>query len=94
MIMNNPVEQENDIRDMVKKGYIVRTRADAGTIEARQNNYKRFKAAKQSDAQIITTDYYLPNPEFGTGYKIIFDDGSYFRLNPLFNKDDNKISLE
>ena len=55
MILNNP--NDKTIPKMVKLGYLIRTRADEGTKEARDNDYSRFNAACQSGAQIITTDY-------------------------------------
>ncbi|MGS2760653.1 phosphatidylinositol-specific phospholipase C1-like protein [Sinomicrobium sp. M5D2P9] len=85
MIINDPYD--NRIRELVKKGYIIRTRADANTKEARQNDYTRFEAARRSGAQIITTDYYLPGRLFDSSYKVSFGDGTYFRINPLFFKE-------
>jgi hypothetical protein len=94
-IINEPDEKFDYIQKLVKTGYIVRTRADAGTIEARQGDYSRFKFAKESGAQIITTDYYLPNPKFKTGYKIFFDSGLMYRKNPILDLVDfNDIDLE
>lgn len=83
MIMNNPKKDGAYIRQLVKKGYLVRTRADANTTEARLNDYSMFKAAKESDAQVITTDYYLPSAFFKSPYRVIFKDGKYFRTNKL-----------
>lgn len=81
MILNNPEDER--IPEMVKKGYIIRTRADANTKEARDNDYSQFEAAKKSGAQIITTDYYVPGKLFTSTYHISFDDGGFVRLNPL-----------
>jgi hypothetical protein len=86
LIRNEPIRDGSKIRDLVKKGYIVRTRADANTLEARSNDYKTFKAACESGAQIITTDYYLRSQHFLSEYKISFENGRYFRINPLFSK--------
>lgn len=86
MIINDPIKDEMQIIDLVKKGYLVRTRADAETVEARNNNYARFEAAAKSGAQIISTDYYLPSRFFESNYKVIFDDKSYTRINPIGNK--------
>lgn len=80
LIMNNPVRDEERIRDLVAKGYLVRTRADAETREARAGDTRRFEAALRSGAQIISTDYYLPDPRLGTGYQVRFDDHSYHCL--------------
>ncbi|MDP2038622.1 MAG: phosphatidylinositol-specific phospholipase C1-like protein [Ignavibacteria bacterium] len=85
LIINDPIKAETQIRDLVKKGYIIRTRADAETVEARYNNYARFEAAERSGAQIISTDYYLPSRFFDSSYQVIFDDKSYTRINPLGN---------
>ena len=81
MFRNNAEDAE--ITNLVKKGYIIRTRADSDTKEARANDYSHFNAAKTSGAQIITTDYYLPSTFFNSPYQIKFDDGSYVRVNPV-----------
>ena len=86
LIMNNPVKDNAAIQELVKKGYIVRTRADADTEEARRNDKSTFEAACRSGAQIITTDYYKKSTYFPSDYSISFDGGTYFRLNPLFKK--------
>lgn len=80
-IINDPVADQEYIKDLVQKGYLIRTRADAGTNEARNNDYTRFNKAKQSGAQIITTDYYIPSKLFKSSFKVIFDDGNYIRMN-------------
>ncbi|MGY3053037.1 hypothetical protein ACVWYG_001234 [Pedobacter sp. UYEF25] len=82
MIRNNPKDPQ--IPELVKKGYIIRTRADADTQQARTNDYSDFDAAKASGAQIITTDYYQKSTHFKSDYKVSFDDETYVRKNPLF----------
>jgi len=57
VVINEPIGKEEEIRDLSEK-FMVRTRTDAGTIEARNNDYARFNSAMESKAQIITTDYY------------------------------------
>lgn len=79
-ILNDPIKQFDTIKSLVKKGYLVRTRADADTREARLNDYTKFKKAKNSGAQIITTDYYLTSTLFMSDYKVIFEDGRYERV--------------
>ncbi len=83
LIMNEAVEELSDIQKYVKEGYIVRTRADANTQEARTNDQRTFQAAKQSGAQIITTDYYQKSTHFSSDYVVHFEDGGYVRRNPL-----------
>ena len=80
-IVNEPIENEDYIKELVKKGYIVRTRTDAETKEARENNYVRFNKAVESGAQIITTDYYIPSKLFNSDYQVIFPDKSYVKKN-------------
>jgi hypothetical protein len=84
MIRNNAKDDIEEIIRLVKKGFIVRTRADADTKEARNNDYSTFEAAKTSGAQIITTDYYNADPKLGTGYKVQFEDGNYERKHPFY----------
>ena len=87
MIMNDPKRSFDRITALVKKGYIIRTRADADTFEARKNDFSRFKAACESGAQIITTDYYEKSRHFRSDYFIQFPGGKYVRENPvLLNK--------
>ena len=69
-IVNEPKENLAYIQYLVRSGYLVRTRADADTREARQNDYTRWKAALASGAHIITTDYYAPDPKLQTGYAV------------------------
>lgn len=80
-IINDPIKNENHIRELVKKGYIVRTRADSDTKEARENNYERFKKAIESGAQVITTDYYLPSKLFKSNYHVIFKNNRFFQAD-------------
>ncbi|HSI74465.1 MAG TPA: Ca2+-dependent phosphoinositide-specific phospholipase C [Lunatimonas sp.] len=67
------------MKNLVALGYMVRTRADADTREARENDYNRFEKAMESGAQVITTDYYIPSKLFKSDFKVVFDDGSYER---------------
>jgi hypothetical protein len=83
LIMNDAIKDGKAIQDLVAKGYIVRTRADADTEEARSNDKSRFVAACQSGAQIITTDYYAKSTHFPSDYIISFDGGKYIRENPI-----------
>lgn len=85
MIRNNPTLPE--IRDLVAKGYIIRTRADSDTQEARANDKTDFMAACASGAQIITTDYYRKSTHFKSDYAVSFDGGKYVRINPVVGKD-------
>jgi hypothetical protein len=67
VIKNDPIGKEEEIRALTNL-YIVRTRSDAGTLEARANDYSRWDACIHSQAQIISTDYYRPDPAIGSFY--------------------------
>jgi hypothetical protein len=64
LLRNDPIDNEIQINKLTDE-YIVRTRTDAGTLEARANNYERFNAALNSNAQILSTDYYKADPAIG-----------------------------
>lgn len=64
--IDDPRSEVQRIQHLVRQGYIVRTRADADTEEARNGNYNRLKSAIESGAQMISTDFYLPSPQAGT----------------------------
>jgi hypothetical protein len=64
LLRNEPMNHEAEINALTDE-YIVRTRSDAGTLEARKNDYARFFAALTSNAQIISTDYYKADPTIG-----------------------------
>ena len=83
-ILNDPVEQAEEIRRLVRLGYLVRTRADADTVEARQGNTQRAQAAFASGAHFISTDYYVPDTRLGTGYQVKLPGASVARWNPLW----------
>ncbi|MDX2131379.1 MAG: phosphatidylinositol-specific phospholipase C1-like protein [Planctomycetota bacterium] len=83
LIINDPVKDQARIRDLVSKGYVVRTRADADTREARAGTRERFEAAKACGAQVITTDYPIPDRKINPDYMVRFDDGGFVRENPV-----------
>ena len=83
MIINDSKKDSARIRDMVRKGYMVRTRADADTREARSNDKSGFVAACHSGAQIITTDYYYKSTFFPSDYTVQFEDGKYMRKDVI-----------
>ncbi|MEA1784772.1 phosphatidylinositol-specific phospholipase C1-like protein [Arenibacter sp. GZD96] len=79
-IINDPIKNFDKIKNLVHLGYMVRTRADADTKEARTNDYTRFHRAMASGAQVITTDYYIPSRLFRSSFQVIFPDGTYERV--------------
>lgn len=85
-IINDPIKNTSYIQELVKKGYIIRTRADADTQEARNDDYFKLEKAKESGAQVISTDYYLPSSYFPSTYQVSFDGGVFERVNPILFK--------
>ena len=81
--VNNPIRGNEHIQNLVKKGYIIRTRSDSGTKEARSGNISKREAALNSGAQIISTDYYLEDERFGTGYQVKIPGRTVARFNPI-----------
>jgi hypothetical protein len=65
VLENDVLANEAGVADLVRRGYIVRTRADADTREARSGDRSRLDAALRSGAQIVSTDYYRPDPRGG-----------------------------
>jgi hypothetical protein len=81
--MNDPEKQLADIQARVKQGFLIRTRADADTREARAGTTARRDAALASGAQYVSTDYLWPDERFGTGYTAVLPDGAITRCNPV-----------
>ncbi|HEV2532148.1 phosphatidylinositol-specific phospholipase C1-like protein [Phenylobacterium sp.] len=80
--LNEPIELAERIRKDVRAGFIVRTRADADTYEARKGDYERQKQAFASGAQYVSTDYMQPDPRLGP-YEAHLPGGGLARLNPV-----------
>jgi len=83
MVLNSSINDFSKIQEMVKLGFIVRTRADSDTWTARKNDYTSFEKAKASGAQIISTDYYVPSQTFKSDYQVHFDGNGFQRINPM-----------
>ncbi len=81
--IQDPTKEFDRIRQLIAAGFMVRTRADADTVEARTRDGRRMKAALASGAQIVSTDYYagVPDPE-GFGYVADFG-GPGVQCDPL-----------
>ena len=83
MIVNDPVDDFDRIQRLVRDGFIVRTRADADTREARTGDITRRRKAFASGAHLISTDYYLPATHFGTDYVVALPQGAVGWCNPV-----------
>ncbi len=83
--LNDPTANGADISSLVAAGYIVRTRADADTVEARFGLTSRRDAALASGAQFVSTDYPEPDPDLGTGYLVDIPGDDIARCNPVLS---------
>jgi hypothetical protein len=81
---NDPLKDPDLIPGMVKKGYLVRTRTDADTVQARSGETKMRDAAMASGAQMLSSDYYFTEKSRWTGFSVNFPNGEIARCNPLF----------
>jgi hypothetical protein len=81
--MDRSGEDMSDVTSLVKRGYMVRVRADADTMEARKKDYHRCNIAFQSGAQFISTDYPVNEPARWTGYTVSFAGHAVARINPV-----------
>jgi hypothetical protein len=71
------------IAALVRKGYLVRTRTDADTKQARTNDISRREIALASAAQLLSTDYPASEPSEWTGYSVSLPGGAVARCNPV-----------
>jgi len=79
--LNEPLEQSARIKAATEAGLIVRTRADADTLEARTGDRSRQDAAFASGAQYVSTDYMAADPRLGT-YRVELPGGGVARPRP------------
>jgi hypothetical protein len=81
--LNDPIKDEAAIRQAVLDGYIVRTRSDGDTVQARSGDTTMREAALRSGAQWVSTDYEVADAKFGTGYVVAIPGGTPSRCNPV-----------
>jgi hypothetical protein len=80
--------EENDgpqaaISALVGQGYLVRTRTDEDTKEARSNDTTHRDSAFASGAQFLSTDYPASEPSQWSSYFVGFPGGAIARCNPI-----------
>lgn len=80
---DNALVRGAQIRDAVAKGYLVRSRADIETYEAKVNDRTRAAAAFASGAQIVSTDFEKPGNAYGTPYVVTLPGGGVARVAPV-----------
>lgn len=82
LMIDNALTHAREIPELVRKGYLVRSRADIDTGEARTGDTTRRDAALASGAQIISTDYPFAPNLFGNAYVVPPFPGG-MRANPV-----------
>ena len=82
MKRNDPVGQFEEIQSLVRRNFMVRTRADADTRQARSGDTSRRDSAWASGAQWISTDFPEPDPRW-PDYSVAWPDRQVARWNPL-----------
>jgi hypothetical protein len=83
--VDDPLTDGAYIRQLVRKGYLVRTRADADTGEARSGSTARRDAALASGAHYVSTDFPEPDARFSSGYAVRFPENKVARCNPVLS---------
>jgi hypothetical protein len=80
--LNEPARDALRIVEALGRGMVVRTRADADTVEARTGNRGRPAAAFASGAQYISTDYMTPDLRL-SDFVVTLPGGGTARRAPL-----------
>ena len=80
--LNDPIVDAAKIKAALAANMLVRTRADADTVQARANNTTMRQAALTGGAQFVSTDYEVPDPRFGP-YVVKMPGGTPARCNPV-----------
>lgn len=83
LLLDNSIVRKKDIQKYVQQGYLVRTRSDIETYEAKVNDYTRANAAFESGAQVISTDFFRAGNKYKTNYIVKLPGGSVARCNPV-----------
>jgi hypothetical protein len=83
-IVQDPLVDGAKIREWVKAGVIVRTRTDANTVEARAYDFAKTRAAIDSGAQAVSTDYYPGAPDpLGLHFTVTLPNGAMAGCSPV-----------
>ena len=74
--INDPIKDFDKIQQLVRDGFLVRTRADADTRQARTGDVTQRDKALASGAQFISTDYREPDRRL-SDYSVRFPGGRW-----------------
>jgi len=80
-VKDNP--RDASIPGLARRNYIIRTRADAGLQQGRDNDTTRRDAAFASGAHILSSDFPAGSAHGETGYVVSFPGGAAARCNPI-----------
>jgi hypothetical protein len=83
LLLDNALVRHDDIMKYVREGYLVRTRSDIETYEAKVNDLTRATAAFSSGAQMVSTDFERAPNAYGTPYVIRLPGDQVARCNPV-----------
>ncbi|RXK53778.1 hypothetical protein ESB00_19020 [Oleiharenicola lentus] len=93
MKVNDPVRDFARIQDLVRRGFLVRTRADEELREARADDGTRRERALASGAHFISTDFPEADPRY-SDYAVRLPGGVTARLNPVVGEAKSNSSAE
>jgi hypothetical protein len=80
---NDPTgENQARIADLVRQGFVVRTRSDLPGVHAVTDDRSQLDAALASGAQFVSSDYLEPDPALGP-FVASLPDGGVARCNPV-----------
>jgi Phosphoinositide phospholipase C, Ca2+-dependent len=80
--VDDPVAGAARITEAVKAGFMVITRADDETMEARANDTRRRAAAFASGAQVVLTNFLSPDPKIGP-YQVAIGDPRHAKCDAM-----------
>ncbi len=83
LTLNEPIGDAARIARAVEANFLVRTRADANTREARANDTRPREAAFHSGAHYISTDYLWPDTRFPGAYRVKMPGAAVALCNPV-----------
>ena len=83
-IVQDPLIDGDRIGRWVREGFIVRTRTDANTSEARGHDLSKARAAMTSGAQAVSSDYYPGAPDpLHLQFTVTLPGGAMARCSPV-----------
>lgn len=85
--VDDPIADADLLAEALAAGYLVRTRSDVPTTDARSGDTTRRDAALASGAHFVSTDFYVERPELGTGFVVRLPGGAVVRCNPVTASD-------